>query len=77
MESGRATIPLETLTMRPQPASSMPGSTAAVSAAGAMTLSSKARRSSAGGMAAVGLSGSTVAALLTAGHGQAVARSRR
>jgi hypothetical protein len=51
--------------MRPQPASSMPGSTAAVSAAGAMTLSSKARRTSATGMAAVGPSGSTVAALLT------------
>ena len=43
----------------------MPGSTAAVGAAGATTLISKARRKSAAAMVAVGPSGSTVAALLT------------
>src|SRR5580704_15303781 len=62
--SGLATTPLETLTMRPQPAASMPGRTAAVSAAGATTLTSKARRSPAAGMEAVAPSGSTMAALL-------------
>src|SRR3984885_13899324 len=43
-------MPLETLTTRPQPASSMPGRTATASAAGATTLTSKASPRSAGGM---------------------------
>src|SRR5216683_5101798 len=65
MLAGAATIPLEMLTTRPQTASSMPGRTAAVSAAGATTLISNARRTSADAMPTVGPSGSTVAASLT------------
>src|ERR1700760_4844029 len=64
MAAGLAAIPLETLTTRPQRASSMAGRTAAVRAVGATTLTSKARRRSSAAMPTVGPRGSTVAALL-------------
>src|SRR6266851_1106706 len=48
MPAGAATIPLEMLTTRPQTASSMPGRTAAVSAAGAARSRSSSSARSAG-----------------------------
>src|SRR5919106_3013741 len=62
--SGRPTIPLETLTTRPQPRSSMSGTTARARLIGANTLIANADCSSPGSVLSVGPTGQTTAALL-------------
>src|SRR5918992_4926417 len=62
--SGRPTIPLETLTTRPQPRSSMSGTTARARLIGANTLIANADCNSPGSVLSVGPTGQTTAALL-------------
>src|ERR687892_717129 len=62
--SGRPTTPLETLTTRPQPRSSMLGTTARARLIGANTLIANADCSSPGSVFSVGPTGQTTAALL-------------
>src|ERR671919_1052824 len=62
--SGRPTIPLETFTTRPQPRSSMSGTSARERLIGANTLIANADCSSRGSVLSVGPSGQTTAALL-------------
>src|SRR5918992_571937 len=62
--SGRPTIPLETLTTRPQPRSSMSGTTARARLIGANTLIANADCSSPGSVLSIGPTGQTTAALL-------------